>query len=78
MSKRIRPLTLAMGNALQIILGAMELGDYEASMKGCTQAQDIIDKLRAEIAVVLAEHRHDELAEIKELMPRKSGSPHKP
>jgi hypothetical protein len=66
-----------MGNALQIILGAMELGDYEASMKGCTQAQDIIDKLRAEIAVVLKEHRQDELSEIQELMPRKNGSPHK-
>ena len=60
MSKKIRPLTEKMVNALQMILGAMELGNYEASLEACGRAQSITDQLRTEILHVIEERHQDE------------------
>lgn len=65
MSKKVRPLTLRMVNELQMILGAMELGDYEASLKACARAQAISDQMRAEIVLVIEERHQDEIKAIK-------------
>jgi len=85
MSRKVRPLTLRMTNELQIILGAMEMGDYMASLTACGRAQAIAVQLRTELLQVIEEeHRDDikrhraELDAIKKLMPyatRRSSPP---
>jgi hypothetical protein len=69
MSKKVRPLTLQMCDELQIILGAMELGDYKGSLRACERAQAITDQLKAEIVQVIEERHQDELRVIKAAMP---------
>jgi len=69
MSKKVRPLTLQMCDELQVILGAMELGDYKASLRACERAQLITDKLRAEIVQIIEERHQDELRVVRESMP---------
>jgi hypothetical protein len=64
MSKKVRPLTIQMVNELQVVLGAMELGDYEASLKAVERTHGISDQLRAEIVAVIEERHQDELAAI--------------
>jgi hypothetical protein len=82
MSKKIRPLTLRMGDELQIILGAMELGDYDASLSACARAQEITDAMRAEVMITMGERHQDELQAIESLVPghsrRKPSNLHKP
>jgi hypothetical protein len=68
MSKKVRPLTLQMIDELQLILGAMELGDYKASLRACERAQLITDQLKAEIVQVIEERHQDELRAVKAAM----------
>ena len=64
MSKKVRPLTIKMVNELQVILGAMEIGDLQASLRACDRTPGISAQLRAEIVAVIEERHQDELAAI--------------
>jgi hypothetical protein len=62
-------------------MGAMELGDYLASLRACGRAEVICGQLRTEILQLLREEHQDEidahqkeLAEIRGAMPRKGGT----
>jgi hypothetical protein len=60
MSKKVRPLALKIVNELQLVLGSMELGDYDASLKSVDRAKQLWDQLRAEVLVVIGERNEDE------------------
>jgi hypothetical protein len=76
MSKKVAPLAHKMANELQVILGAMEQGNYMTSLKACGRAETLVVQLRTEILECIGkEHQDDvakhaaELAEIRKMMP---------
>jgi hypothetical protein len=71
MSRKIKPLANQMINELQIIHGAMELGDYNASLSACKRAALITVQLIEEMELTIKQRHANEIAAIKALMPRK-------
>jgi hypothetical protein len=53
MSEQVAPLTLRIVNELQIVVGAMELGDYAASAKAVERVDALLDKIRAELVRII-------------------------
>lgn len=64
MSKKVRPLTIQMVNELQVVLGAMELGDYEGSLRAVERTKAISEQLRVELVQIIESRHRDELAAI--------------
>ena len=61
MSKKARPLAIKLVNEMQIVLGAMEVGDYDASLKSIGRSKRIVELLEEQILIVIEQKRLDEL-----------------
>ena len=73
---------MQMVSELQIIVGTMELGDYEASLRAVDRTKAISEQLRVELVLIIEGRHRDELAVIKaekaeELADKKKRGPHR-